>query len=423
MPRIIVTMRFSAEILKNRKPVLTKSNVGDLAIFGANSLFRAPKSTSNLVRPDFEIFLNYSRLFYDQHQYTNGGSLVRLLERRLANFHQADFCITFCSGFWGLALAMTALALKGKNEVIIPSLTYRRMADIAAWAKLKPRFCEVEENSLAANAETVGRCINENTALIVGVHPVVNCCDIKGLVELAKAHAIPLLFDSVESPFESTPNGKVGSFGNAECFSLHASKLLNGFEGGYLTTNDAALARQLTSARRFGLDGEGNATILYGLNAKMNDIHAAMALSSLDDLEDQVSRNRQRYYTYKKLLPFVPGIRLVEFNETLPTSYKNIVIEFLAGWPLTRADTLRILNAEKIFARAYYSPPLHRKRMTYAHISADLPLTDHLSGKFALLPCGHFVTSGDIHQIVGFLSFLYINADSIKIRLRETSKT
>lgn len=396
-----------------------KSSVEELAIFGGASLFATPKSTSNLLQPDFKKFMGYSKLFFDQHQYTNNGPNVKLLEQRLAAFHQAEYCVTFCSGFWAIALAITALALKGKTEIVMPSLTYRRMADIAAWVNLKPHFCEVEPATLAMSAATVRPCINKNTALILGVHPIVNCCDVDGLVALAKEQNIPLLFDSVESVYESTSGGKKGKFGSAEIFSLHASKFLNGFEGGYLTTNDASLARQLALMRGFGFGGVDNIVVPGGMNAKLNEVHAAMTLASLDDVDDQVERNRQRFYTYRRLLAATSGIRLLEFDESHRTGYKNIVVELLDEWPLTRSDTINILNEEKILARAYYSPPLHHKPMAYDYVPADLPLTNRLAERFLNLPCGQLVSNDDITSIVEMLGFISANADRINDRLHE----
>ena len=396
-----------------------KSCVDGLAIFGGTSMFAISKSTSNLLQPDFEKFMGYSKLFFDQHQYTNNGPNVKLLEQRLAAFHKTEYCVTFCSGFWAIALAISALALKGRSEIVMPSLTYRRMADIAAWVNLKPHFCEVDQATLAISEATASPCINENTALILGVHPIVNCCDIDGLVALAKEKNIPLLFDSVESVYESTAGGKVGGFGNAEIFSLHASKFLNGFEGGYVTTNDARLARQLALMRGFGFSGVDNITVPGGLNAKLNEMHAAMALSSLDNVEEQVARNRQRYYTYKRLLAAIPGIRLLEFDERHRTGYKNIVVELLDEWPLTRAVTISILNEEKILARAYYSPPLHSKPMEYGYVPVNLPITDRLAERFLNLPCGYLVNNDDIVEIVELLGFISANANRISDRLHE----
>jgi dTDP-4-amino-4,6-dideoxygalactose transaminase len=398
--------------------VTEKKNIGELALFGGTRMFATPKPTSNLVRSDFEKFLGYSKTMFEQHQYTD-GLLVKQLEQRLAAFHQTRYCVAFSSGFWALALAITALARPGKNEIVMPSFTYRRMADIAAWTKLKPHFCDVEEDTLANSAATVRPCINDNTALILGVHPIVNFCDINGLVDLAKEKNIPLLFDSVESVYESYSGRKIGCFGAAEIFSLGASKLVNGFEGGYLTTQDAQLAKQLSLMRNSGCDDLGKMVIAGGLNARLNEMHAAMALAGLDDLEDQVARNRERYLTYKRLLASLKGIRLLEFDESHRPGYKNIVIEVLEDWPLSRADTVSIFNAEMILARAYYTPPLHRKRMAYPHVAATLPVTDCLAERYILPPCGHLVSNENIGEIVGLMQFISAHAPAIQARLQQ----
>lgn len=396
-----------------------KKQVQDLACFGGSQFFPEPKSTSSLTQPDFDHFLEYSRQFFDHQYYTNNGVLVRLLEERLATFHKARHCIAFCSGFWGLVLAIKTLALQGRSEIIMPSLTYRRMADIAAWTGLRPRFCEVDPDTLSLNKRTAEVCINDETALIMAVHPIVNCCDIEGLVSLGEEHGIPVLFDSVESVYESIGMGKVGGFGDAECFSMHASKLLNGFEGGYVTTNNLELARQLSLLRTYGFKGQDNCVIPGGLNAKLNEIHAAMALANLDELEQLVADNRKRYRAYQAGLAGMPGIRLLEFDETHKTSYKNIVVELLDDWPLTRDETVSVLNAENILARAYYSPPLHQRKMSYSYVPATLEMTDRLARRFMLLPCGDFVTQDDIGNVIQLLEFVRSNGARIAQRLAE----
>jgi dTDP-4-amino-4,6-dideoxygalactose transaminase len=394
----------------------SKSSIDDLAIFGGAPLFAKPISTSNLVKPDAEAFFRYSRIFFERHRYSNDGPLLRLLERRLAEFHRTERCIAFANGFWSLVLSIKCLALPGRSEVVMPSLTYRRLADVVAWTGLVPHFCEVDAATLAIGPEQAAPCINEDTALLLAVHPIVNCCDAVSLGAIAAEHGIPLLFDSVESVYETVGGRKVGSFGAAECFSLHASKLVNGFEGGYVTTNDHALADRLSLMRGFGFDGPDNVTE-FGFNAKLNEIHAAMALAGLDDLEDQVGRNRLRYRAYQRTLPAVPGIGLLEFDEREKTSYKNIIVELRDEWPLSRDATVRILNGEGVLSRAYYAPPLHLKRLLYPTVPARLPTSERLAQRFMLMPCGHFVTEEAIGEVANLLSFLHRNGAPIRARL------
>jgi dTDP-4-amino-4,6-dideoxygalactose transaminase len=369
------------------------------------------------VRPDIEVFLEYSRKFYKERQYTNNGPMARHLETRLAQFHQAKHCVAFANGFWAIVLTIKALAIPDRTEIVMPSLTYRRLADIAAWTRLKPRFCEVDPGTLGVTAETVAPCLNDETALILAAHPIVNCCDVERIATLGRDRGIPVVFDSVESVYETVSGGKIGAFGDAECFSLHASKLINGFEGGYVTTNDDELARRLLVMRGFGFFGPDK-VIDFGLNAKLNETHACMALACLDELEDQVLRNRRRYHRYRESLRSSAGLRLLEFDETQKTSYKNIVVELTGEWPLNRSETLDIMHAEGALARSYYAPPLHRKSMSYPHVAAELPLTDRLAEAFMLLPCGHFVSELDIDALCALLAFVERNAGAIRDRRR-----
>lgn len=384
-------------------------------------MFNHSISTSNLVRPDLDRFFQYSRRFFQSGSLSNNGPLVIELENRLASFHEVNHCVSFANGFWALVLAIRCLSLPKKNEVIMPSLTYRRLADVVNWAGLVPRFCEVEKSTLAISAKTVLPHISGKTALVIGVHPIVNGCDASGLENICAKKSVPLLFDSVESVYERIDGRKVGGFGRAEVFSMHASKLINGFEGGYVTTNDACLAQRLKIIRGFAFAGPDRVTEL-GLNAKLNEIHAAMALASLDGLAKQIKRNEERYRVYQKELEGLEGIILREFDERQATSFKNILVEVTESWPLSRELTVRYLNSEGILARAYYSPALHQKTPTYKTIKCDLPITNRLADRFVLLPCGHFVDKDDIKLTVEFLKFLQSRASQIQKHLKQNQK-
>lgn len=393
----------------------------DFALLGAAPILDSPVGTSGLAKPDFDKFLYYSRQIFKTGEYSN-GTLVKQLEQRLAEFHGAKYCLTFCSGFWALVLALDTMKLPNRSEVIMPSLTYRRLADIAAWGQLKPRFCEVSETTLAITPETVAKAITNETALIIAVHPIINCCDIEGIRNLSEERGIPLLVDGVESVFEKSEQGRVGSMSKVEVFSLHASKLINGGEGGYITISDKKIYEILKLKRNFGFENRNNIAIAGGINAKLNEIHAAMSLACLDSLDDFVDHNKRIYRIYQQEIPKIPGLKLREFDERYKTSYKNIVIELTGDWPFSRDLTVKLLNAENILARAYYSPALHQKEMAYPHCKSPLPLTDKLSSRFILMPSGFMVTSNQIHTVLELMKTFYLQANQIIIKTNETSK-
>jgi len=397
-----------------------KTSPEDFALFGGKPTFDSIRSTSNLVRPEFDRFLAYSRLFFDGDRFSDEGRAQQLLDARLAEFHAVRHCVSFCSGFWALVLAMKCLALTGRTEVVMPSLTYRRLADVAAWAGLTPHFCEVDPVRLSISAETAGPCINENTALIMGVHPIVNCCDAAGLEALSVESGIPLLFDSVESVYETVDGRKVGSFGRAECFSMHASKFVNAFEGGYITTNDTALAERLRIMRDCGSRDDGT-FFAPAMNARQIEIHAAMALAALDDMPDQVELNRRRYYRYKTGLANVPGLRLVPFDERERSGYKNIVVELLDDWPISRELTLVLLHKENMLCRPYYFPALHQKTTGYPTVWGDLSRTEALAKRFLTLPCGYFVSEDDVERVCDCLRAIHVHGAALARRVPEAS--
>lgn len=393
-----------------------KIECSDLGIFGGTPVFSSIRSTSNLVKPDIDKFLTYAKSSFDIRWLTNNGPLVQELEKRLAAIHQTKECVTFCNGLWGLVLSMKQLALPDKKEVIIPAMTYRRLADVVAWVDLTPHFCDVDENILGCSVNTVEACITKDTALILVAQPIVNICDMEGLTSLAEKHGIPILFDSVEAAYASLNGKMIGSFGDAECFSMHASKLINGFEGGYMTTNNLELADKVKKARGFGFSGPDTVDS-FGLNAKLNEIHAAMAIVSLDDLDNQIVRNRDRYTTYCHYLESIEGLDIVKYNMIEKRGFKNILVCLNEHWPISRKQTLEILHSENMLARPYYYPALHTKKTTYQTIAGDLSVAEKITEKYMLLPCGEFVSNEDIKLITSLLNFIQNSGNRLKIQL------
>jgi dTDP-4-amino-4,6-dideoxygalactose transaminase len=390
-----------------------KKTISDLALFGGNPVFEEIKSTANLVRPDEKNFFNYAKTIFETRRISNNGSLVHQLEKRLAELHQVKHCVTACNGLWALILTLKAIMLSGKTEVIMPSLTYRRLAFVAAWVNLTPHFCDVDFKTMAMSPEFVEPCINENTAAILAAHAIITPCDINGLTKLAEKYKIPIMFDSVEAVYATNDSIPIGSFGEAEIFSIHSSKLINGFEGGYITTNNDILAEKLRVMRGFGFSFVDHVSTL-GVNAKLNEIHAAMALASLDDLEDQVKRNKKRYYKYKEELQKIDSLQLIEYDEVERRGFKNIIVKLNEKWPISRDETIKLMHAEKMLVRPYYSPPLHLKKAGYQTIIGDMTNTMKLKDNHMLMPCGEFVDESDIEKIILFLKFIENNANEIK---------
>jgi dTDP-4-amino-4,6-dideoxygalactose transaminase len=146
-----------------------------------------------------------------------------------------------------------------------------------------------------------------------------------------------------------------------------------------------------------------------------------MALAALDNVDEQVELNRRRYYRYKIGLASVPGLRLLEFDERERSGYKNIVVELLHDWPISRELTLALLHKDNLLCRPYYYPALHQKPTGYAMVWGDLSQTEALAQRFLTLPCGYFVSEDDVGLICDYLRAMHVHGSALAQRSSRVS--
>ena len=393
-----------------------KQTIDDLAIFGGPKLFDRPRPIGQLDLPDEEKFFAYARKIYESGCITNNGPLVQTLERQLCELHQVDHCVALANASLGLILLMEALADGRRGEVIMPAFTYPGLPHLAQWAGQYPRFCDVDPETHTLAPDAVEAAIGVETTAILAVHQVNSPCLIDELQAIGDAHGVPLFFDSVHG-IHCTYNGRpLGSFGRAEIFSLHATKLLNGFEGGYATTNDGALADTLRMKRNFGIDRSGSVATL-GLNAKLNEAHAALALSALDDQEQIIRRNRERVEAYHRHFAQIPSLVWIPYRGTR-MNYEFALLCVDPQWPLGRDVIVSVMREENALARPYYSPPLHlSSHCPPGMVPPHLPVTERLARGIIQMPVGELVNEADIMALAELMAFLFSHAPEVTSRL------
>ena len=288
----------------------------------------------------------------------------------------------------------------------MPSLTYSRLDDAVFWAGFTPLYCDIDSINLGLDVNSIDQKKIKDTALILAVHPLVDCLNAHAISQFALSISIPLVFDSVESVNEKLPEGKIGGFGNCEIFSLHASKLINGLEGGYITTNDSNLFDQLKRFQNFSIDSNGELTEKYSMNAKLNEGHAAFALASLDDLDLLIKHNHLIYREYLSSERFVfDKLSIRRYDKQIRPSYKIIVAELNQKYIDCREQLIKILNSIDILCREYYFPPLHTKRVSMIGTkNHKLNNTDIYSKNLLLLPSGLQIKKDQISSIMKLIN-------------------
>lgn len=336
----------------------------------------------------------------DARWLTNNGPLVRELEERIAALHEVKHCVAMCNGTTALEIAIQALGIKG--GVILPSFTFVATAHALQWQGITPVFCDIDPKTHNLDPRKVEALITPRTTGIIGVHIWGRPCAPEALEQIAKNHSLRLLFDAAHA-FGCSHRGRmIGSFGDAEVLSFHATKVFNTAEGGAVVTNDDRLAQKLRYMRDFAFSGYDN-VIDLGVNGKMNELCAALGLTNLESFAKFVAANRRNYDRYRKHLAGLPGLTLVEYNAGEKNNWQYVVVEVdEEEADLSRDDLVSFLHRHRILARKYFWPGCHRMepyRSNYPDASLRLPETERIAGRVLVLPTGAEISASDIEHI------------------------
>lgn len=380
--------------------MFTERPIENLAIFGCSPTFG---EKLHVGRPNIggrAALLARIEDLLDRRWLTNNGRFVQQFELELSKFLGVEHCIAVCNATVGLEIAIKAAGLEG--EVIVPSFTFVATAHALQWQGITPVFCDVDPKTHNIDPRRVDELITPRTTGILGVHLWGRACDVDALADTAQRHGLKLLFDAAHAFGSSSGERMIGGFGDAEVFSFHATKFFNTFEGGAIATNDDDLAAKIRLMKNFGFAGHDEVVYL-GTNGKMNEVCAAMGLTSMESIDEFVAVNRSNYERYREGLVDVPGVDLVSYPEDDRHNYQYIVVDVDEGIARIGRDALvKVLWAENVVARRYFYPGSHCMepyRSLYPHAGMMLPVTEDLTGRLLTLPTGTSVGPDEISKI------------------------
>lgn len=400
--------------------IFCKHTWKDLAIFAGSPTFQDKLHVGYPNIGNRDRFLERLNDILDRRWLTNDGAYVQELEQRIANLLGAKHCIAMCNGTVALEIAIRASELKG--EVIVPSFTFIATAHALQWQEITPVFCDIDPQTHTLNPWRIEAMITPRTTGIIGVHIWGQPCDIDNLTKIAQKHNLKLMFDASHAFGCSYKGQMIGNFGDAEVFSFHATKFVNTFEGGAIVTNNDELAQKIRLMKNFGFAGYDN-VIYIGTNGKMNEVSAAMGLTSLESIDEFIEVNYRNYRYYQQELANIPGVSLFTYNQAEKCNYQYIVLEIdETQTKISRDDLIKIFHAENIIARRYFYPGCHRMepyRSYFPHAGLLLPDTEELVKRILILPTGTVVREAEISQISQILRLVIANGDQVRKAMRE----
>ena len=348
---------------------------------------------------------------YDSGMLTN-GRLVRQFEAEAAERLGVPHVVAVASCTAGLMLVFQALSRPG-TAAVMPSFTFSATAHAARWAGAVPRFAECDTATCQIDVtDAAGRL--DGASLLIGTHVFGAPCTPEAIEELGRAHDLPVVFDAAHG-FGATRDGRaLGTFGDAEVFSLSPTKPMTSGEGGLVAIRDDELAKRVRLGVDYGNPGDYD-TLFAGLNARMSELHAAVGLESLVDLDAHLAVRRRLADSYRKALAGIAGVTPQEVDARDESTYKDftvIVDESVYG--VDRDAVAVALKAEGVDTRPYFYPPVHRQQ-AYADLPAvELPATDWVTERVISLPLWRDMPATAIDTIADVLDRLGARAGDVQ---------
>jgi dTDP-4-amino-4,6-dideoxygalactose transaminase len=330
------------------------------------------------------------------------GPRAAELERRMAEFLEAEHVLALASGTAALHLSLVALGVGPGDEVITTPITWPATANVVVHTGATPVFVDVRDGDLNIDPALVAEAVTERTKAILPVDLAGQAADLDPLLELG----LPIVEDAAHAAESRYRGRKIGSICDATCFSLYATKNIAAGEGGLIATNrdDVAEAvRDLRLMRR----GDGS---LYdipvpGYKANLSDVLAAIALVQLDKVERHGEIRRRQFALYDEAVAELEGITPLVRDDRDTHAYHLYIVRIDAERAGAARDDYQRALAEENVATSIHFLPVHRLSY-YRELFPEqppLPIADRAGDEVLSLPLSPAHSDDDIADAIAAL--------------------
>ncbi len=315
------------------------------------------------------------------------GKKVEEFEEKIAQFLNVKAAGALNSGTAALHLALLALKIKTKDEVIIPSFVCAALLNAIGYVGAKTVLVDIEKN-FNLSVKEVKKKINRRTKLLIVPHMFGLPADLNELLSLG----IPIIEDCAQAIGAEYKGRPVGSFGVLSIFSFYATKMITTGEGGMIASNDKRLIEKIKDLREY--DKRDDYHLRY--NYKMTDLQAALGINQLAQLPVWIKKRRSIAAQYSQILA-PKGYELPSDTRDKTHAFYRYVVTL----PQKNLSLLKLLHQKGIHAAPAIHQPLHR----YLKLKG-FPVSEHATDHTLSLPIYPSLTPDKLHHILSTLQIL-----------------
>ena len=331
------------------------------------------------------------------------GENVSAFEKALGSFASIAACAVVSSGTAALHLAIIALGIKQGDVVIVPSFTFPATANVVENIGAEVVLCDVDQRSYVMTPggldAALQRNSEKNVKAVILVHEFGYPAQVEAVARIARNHGLKLIEDAACALGTRADGQHPGYYGDVACFSFHPRKAITTGEGGAVLSTDRTLVEKIRALRNHGIvyDKGKMDFALAGLNYRMTDFQAALALGQLERFPDELRRRVSLAELYFSQLDGIPHLFLPQ-TET-GHSWQSFMVVF--DTHVNRDDLIELmkrrgiqvnLGAQALNCLSYF-------RSKYGLADDDCPAATKLFHSGLVLPLYGSLTESDIEYV------------------------
>ena len=246
------------------------------------------------------------------------GHHLQTFEQKFCEYTGAKHAFAVNNATAALELSAQLCQFKQGDEVIIPAHTFTASAYPFLKKRAKIVWADIDLETRVVTAQTIEKCITENTKAIVVVHLYGFCADMPLIIKLAKKHNLLVIEDAAQAMGSRINDQMAGTFGDLGVYSFHTHKNITTLgEGGILTVRDERLTNIIPMLRHNGhcdfdyqrehywIPAMGNVDLpelngepLWPNNYCLGEVECALGVKLLDRINLMNKQKRQRAITF-----------------------------------------------------------------------------------------------------------------------------
>lgn len=328
-----------------------------------------------------------------------GGKYVQKFEEEFARYQEAEYCIGVANGTDALEIAIEALSLPKRSEIIVPANSFIASSEAVSRSGHQVVFCDCDTRNYTVDIVSLESKITDKTKAILAVHLYGHPCNMEAIMHLAEKYQLKVIEDCAQAHGAQYKGRKVGAIGDIGTFSFYPGKNLGAYgDGGAIITNSEKLAKKAKMIANHGRIEKYNHEF-EGRNSRLDALQAAILSVKLKYLErwTQIRINVAKCYLQE--LKDLDNISLPVQEVWAKQVYHLFVIR------TKQRDELQSFFKQHNIQVGIHYPIALPKLKAYAHLNqfSENFFANKVDSELLSLPIGEHLTEEMIKKVVDVL--------------------